>query len=110
MPLLNIPHIQQTRDGWCLPACIAMVSAYWQRPLLQDDVALWLGATGVGVPASRIQLLTRRDWDVVYRTGSVQDLTEWLGKETPCILFVRTGDLPYWNLDTPHAVVLGAIE
>ncbi len=28
----------------------------------------------------------------------------------PCILFLRTGELPYWQLDTPHAVVLAGLE
>jgi hypothetical protein len=28
----------------------------------------------------------------------------------PAILFVRTGDLPYWNVDTLHAIVLAGIE
>jgi hypothetical protein len=77
---------------------------------LQDDVALWLDATNVGVPASHVQRLTARSWNVIYRTGSLQDIVGWLEKKTPCVLFVRTGDLPYWNLDTPHAIVVGAIE
>lgn len=110
MPSLNIPHIQQTKDGWCLPACVAMVTAYWQQPLLQDDVALWLGATNVGVPASRVHRLSARGWTVVYRTGSLQDVISWLEKGIPCILFVRTGDLPYWELDTPHAIVASGVQ
>ena len=44
MPWLEVPHLQQTEPGWCLPACIATVAAYWQQPLLQADVAEWLGA------------------------------------------------------------------
>lgn len=110
MPWLNIPHIQQTNDGWCLPACVAMVTAFWEQPLLQDDVALWLGASPVGVPASHIQPLSQRGWQVTYRTGSVQDLRDWLAQNVPCILFVRTGELPYWNVDTPHAVVLAGLD
>ncbi|MCE7987502.1 MAG: hypothetical protein DYG89_40570 [Caldilinea sp. CFX5] len=43
---LNVPHIQQTNDGWCLPACVAMVSAYLEQPLLQEDVARWLNTIG----------------------------------------------------------------
>ena len=27
MPWLNVPYIQQTETGWCLPACAAMVAA-----------------------------------------------------------------------------------
>jgi len=28
----------------------------------------------------------------------------------PSILFVRTRELPYWQIDTPHAVVLAGVE
>ncbi len=110
MPWLNVPHLRQVKPGWCLPACVAMVTAYWQKPLLQDDIAHWLNTTWVGTPSSRIQRLTQRGFDVVYRTGSVADLQAWLAQQSPCILFVRTGELPYWKVDTPHAVVAAGLE
>lgn len=110
MPWLNVPHLKQREAGWCLPACVAMVAAYWQQPLLQDDIARWLDASGVGVPASRIQRLAQRGFQVIYRTGSLDDLEAWMRRGVPCILFVRTGELPYWPVDTPHAVVLAGIE
>jgi ABC-type bacteriocin/lantibiotic exporter with double-glycine peptidase domain len=83
-----------------------MVAAYWEQPLLQADVATWLGVTGVGAPASRIKRLEARGFEVVDRTGSLAELGSWLAQGTPCILFVRTGELPYWDVDTAHAVVL----
>lgn len=110
MPWLNVPHLQQAEAGWCLPACVAMVTAYWQQPLLQADIARWLGTSGVGTPSSRIQQLTQRGFEVVYGTGSLAELTAWITRKVPCILFVRTGDLPYWQIDTPHAVVLAGLE
>ena len=78
MNWLNVPHLQQTETGWCLPACVAMVTAYWQRPLPQSDVARWLGTRGVGTPASRIQWLAQRGFEVVYRTGSLPELEAWI--------------------------------
>ena len=106
MPWLNVPHLQQTKISWCLPACIAMVAAYWEQPLLQEDVARWLGSSGIGTPASRILRLSQRGFDIIYQTGSLADLHTWVDQGVPCILFVRTGDLPDWDVDTPHAVVL----
>lgn len=44
MPWLDVPHVQQADVGWCLPVCVAMVTAYLKQPLLQDDVAEWLEA------------------------------------------------------------------
>jgi hypothetical protein len=87
-----------------------MAAAYWQQPLLQDDVAGWLGTTRVGTPSSRIQRLVQRGFEVAYRTGSLVEVTTWLARQIPCILFVRTKDLPYWRVDTPHAVVLAGLE
>jgi ABC-type bacteriocin/lantibiotic exporter with double-glycine peptidase domain len=108
---LAVPHQQQDKAGWCLPACVAMVAAYWQQPLLQTDVANWLCTQDdIGTPAGRMRRLAQRGFDVVYRTGSVLELEAWLAKKTPCILFVRTGELPYWEVDTPHALVLIGIE
>ena len=107
MQWLNVPHIQQTRPGWCLPACVAMVSAYLEQPLLQDDVALWLNTRGIGTPSSNIQRLTRYGFDVFYGSGSLAAVDQWMLRQLPPILFVRTGDLrPHWKIDTPHAVVI----
>ena len=110
MPSLNVPYLQQSKAGWCLPACVAMVAAYWQQPLTQADVARWLETRGVGTPASRIERLAQRGFKVVYRTGSLAELGAWLAQSVPCILFLRTGELPYWQVDTAHAVVLVGLE
>lgn len=83
-----------------------MVAAYWGQPLLQADIANWMDVTGSGTPASRIRRLAVRGFDVIYRTGSLAELETWLEQDVPCILFVRTGELPYWDVDTAHAVVL----
>jgi ABC-type bacteriocin/lantibiotic exporter with double-glycine peptidase domain len=110
MNWLNVPHLQQSETGWCLPACVAMITAYWQHPLAQTDVARWLGTRNIGTPASRIQTLAQRGFEVVYRTGSLAELETWIAESIPCILFLRTGELPYWQVDTPHAVVLAGLE
>lgn len=111
MPWLNVPHIQQANSGWCLPACVAMVSAYLEQPLLQDDVARWLGTRGVGTPSSNIQRLARQGFEVFYGTGSLAAVQQWLDQQLAPILFVRTGDLrPHWQIDTPHAIVVAGLE
>ena len=110
MDWLNVPHLRQSEAGWCLPACVAMVAAYWQEPLAQSDVAQWLDTRGVGTPASRVERLAQRGFKVIYRTGSLAELKVWLAHSVPCILFLRTGELPYWQVDTPHAVVLISLE
>ena len=89
MSWLTVPHLQQVRDGWCLPACVAMVAAYWQQPLTQADVANWLGTRDdIGTPAGRVQRLAQRGFDVIYRTGSVLEL-EGLARPKDALHSVR---------------------
>ncbi|HRQ39444.1 MAG TPA: papain-like cysteine protease family protein [Chloroflexota bacterium] len=106
MSSLNVPHLLQDKPSWCLPACVAMVAAYWEQPLYQADVAQWLGTTDIGTPSGRIQRLARYGFEIIYQTGSLAQLESWLTQQMPCILFVRTGALSYWQLDTAHALVL----
>lgn len=109
MAWLNVPHLQQRKLAWCLPAYIAMVSAYWEQPLYQEDIARWLGTTDIGTPSVRIQRLHQYGFQVDYGEGSLANLAISLSDRYPAILFVRTGDLPYWTIDTPHAIVLAGL-
>ncbi len=110
MSWLNVPHQKQTKAGWCLPACIAMMAAYWQQNLTQAEVARRLGVRGGGAPASHVQSLTEHGFNVTYSTGSLSDLYACLAHNVPVIVFVRTSELPYWDVDTPHAVIVAGIE
>jgi hypothetical protein len=52
--------------------------------------------------------LSQRGFGVTYNdSGTLTDLEDWLNRQVPPILFVNTGELSYWNIDTQHAVVLG---
>jgi ABC-type bacteriocin/lantibiotic exporter with double-glycine peptidase domain len=112
MAWLNVPHIQQVKSGWCLPACIAIVTAYLQQLLLQDDIAHWLDTDDlVGTPSRRITRLVRQGFNVTYDDfGTVVDLEQWLNDQTPPILFILTDELSYWTLNTQHAVVLAGFS
>lgn len=110
MSLLNVPHQTQIEDSWCLPACAAMICAYWQRPKYQGDVARWLQTTEIGTPARNISRLKDYGFDVTCLEGSLQFLIESLQRGIPCILFLRTGELSYWEIDTAHAVVIIGID
>jgi hypothetical protein len=87
-----------------------MVAAYWEQPLYQGDIARWLKTSYIGTPARNISRLNSHGFEVVYQEGSLNFLIASLLSGIPCIIFLRTGSLPYWNTDTPHAVVLTGIE
>lgn len=99
MHWLDVPHERQRSSSWCLPACIAMVGAYWEQPLTQEDIARWLGTRDIGTPAGPITQLERRGFAVLYTTGGLEQLRELLAQSVPPILFVHTGDLlPHWRV------------
>jgi ABC-type bacteriocin/lantibiotic exporter with double-glycine peptidase domain len=85
---------------------VAIICAFYGRSDSQANIARWLGTTEIGTPARNINRLEGHGFRVVYQEGSLQFLIDALERGTPCVVFLRTGDLPYWTVDTAHAVVL----
>ncbi len=90
----------------CLPACADMVLAYLERHLGQNKLARILGTTEIGTMSSRITRLSTLGLTVEYEEGSAVRLRRYLSQGVPCIVFLWTGNLSYWQVDTPHAVVV----
>ena len=111
MPRLNIPHRIQQRDGFCLPACVEMVLAYYGIERSQTDLAKVLGVIPqVGVSASNVLRLASRRLTVSRQIGIKEDLLQQLANGIPPILEVNTSQLPYWTQDTYHVVLVGEID
>ena len=109
--ILSVPYIRQLADGYCLPACAQMVLAY--SGIKKDQVKLAKQLKMIpraGTPGSRIRLLASRRLEVIYGSGEVADLRTALSQGVPPIAMVDTGQLPYWEVATAHAVVLLAID
>jgi ABC-type bacteriocin/lantibiotic exporter with double-glycine peptidase domain len=102
--ILSVPHHPQLDDGYCLPACVQMVLAYWGIERAQRDIADDLGL--IPVPGNRIKMLSSKKLDVSYGVGELADLEGTLAQGVPPIALVYTGELPYWEHATAHAVVL----
>lgn len=109
--ILKVPYIRQLADGYCLPACAQMVLAYLGIKRDQVQLAEQLKMIPrAGTPGFRIRLLASKKLEVIYRSGEVADLRAALNKGMPPIIMLVTGDLPYWEISTTHAVVLLAID
>lgn len=104
---LSVPHLQQSTPGDCLPACVAMVLGYWQisYPLAQLRRLLEV-IPDIGAPAFNVRNLERLGLRVEYRQGTLRVLHAHLEGRRPLIVFVKTGELPYWDADVNHALVL----
>jgi len=105
--ILSVPHRRQLADGYCLPACVQMVLAYWG--LERDQLALAEQLQMIekaGTSGSRVCLLASEILEVAYRSGELVDLKVALDRGVPPIMLVYTGELPYWDRAMAHAVVL----
>ncbi len=111
LKILSVPHRPQLDDGYCLPACVQMVLAYWGIEQDQTTIAKQLQTIEkAGTPASRVNQLDSANLKVIYRSGELVDLQNALAQNIPPIVLVYTGELPYWSEATAHAVVLLGIE
>ena len=108
--ILALPHFQQSADGYCLPACARMVLAYCGQTLSEADIRHLVGAKSYGTPAFSIVKLEQLHLAVKYREWSVAELFLALQAGDPLIVFVRTGMLEYWQVDTAHALVIVGVE
>jgi ABC-type bacteriocin/lantibiotic exporter with double-glycine peptidase domain len=93
--LISLPHYLQSADGLCLADCVRMVLAYWGSAVSEENVAELLGIALWGVHASAIRRLSHWGWDVDDGRGARVDLTQWLQRGIPVIVFVRTDFLEY---------------
>lgn len=106
MRLLSVLHSPQLNDVGCLDACAQMVlhSVGNQQP--QDVLNTALGLTAIGIPYRNILRLSQFGVQVSLLAGEVANLRQAIDNGVPPIVFVKTGDLPYWSANTSHAVVI----
>lgn len=113
MPSVFLPvgHLQQLRDGECLNACAMMVLDYIEYRIAYARLLKVLDIrTGFGAPSYNIRNLARFDIRVTYARGDLSTLYEHLLANQPCIVFLKTGELPYWHRATDHAVVVVGMD
>ena len=109
---LSVPHIQQIEDGYCLPACVEMVLAFYGIQRSQVQIAKQLNIIeGTGIPAPRVLQLASRQLQVTRRQGEISDLLAALNEGIPPIVEVSTAQLTHWHgEESQHVVLLAAIQ
>lgn len=104
---LSVPHVQQRSETDCLAACVDMVLKYLDAPTNYQRLIRTLRIDEeVGTPFPNIQRLNRLGVTVVFRQGSIAQLYKFLQNGWPVIIPVKTKELPHWDADTDHAVVV----
>lgn len=111
LTLLPVPHFQQRERADCLVACAIMVLAYLgQQPSYQQLYNVLKMRPGLGTAMSNIRQLEKLGLSVLYRQGTLPLLQQHLVGNEPCIVPVKTSELPYWQVDTDHAVVVVGLD
>lgn len=109
--ILPVRHLHQPEPGECLAACTAMVlthlgvSVHYQRLFKVLHIQ-----KGLGTPFPNIRELARIGINVTYRSGALVDLYTFLHNGSPIIVPVKTLELPHWEIDTDHAVVVVGMD
>jgi len=111
-PWLAVPHRTEDFIGGCLPACCQMALEFLGIACTQRQIATQIGyIEGAGTPASNVARLSSWRINVQYLPeAKLDDLRRGLEKGNIIIALVRTGELPYWEDDVPHAVVVVGVD
>jgi ABC-type bacteriocin/lantibiotic exporter with double-glycine peptidase domain len=89
-----------------MAACAAMVLSFWGREISYNSLLRLLRVQPYGAPAGNIRLLSNLGVGVTYSATNLVGLQSLLDQGYPVIVFVRTGELPYWSYTTDHAIVV----
>ncbi len=103
---LPVPHFEQSRDGYCLPACVRMVLAYYGHSVAERELATILGTQSFGGPISHVTQLQQWGYHVTYHPITIIELKSYLDEGIPVIAWVWTGMLTYADKETSHVVVV----
>lgn len=107
---LAVSHLRQRVESDCLPICAQMVLAYLGRNESYERLINVLGTREFGTPADNILRLDQLGVRVTLEELSLAQIAGHLRNGRPVIAFVNTADLPYWNIDVDHVVVVVGID
>ena len=105
-PHVQVEHCIQREPAGCLAACAQMALAVIGVRQSQESLNQLLGLTSLGVPVSQIGRLGQLGVSVLLGKGDEHTLRDHLMRGLPTIVFLSTGELPYWEADVRHAVLV----
>jgi ABC-type bacteriocin/lantibiotic exporter with double-glycine peptidase domain len=83
-----------------------MVLVHLGREIDYTQLLQLLKVKPYGAPAGNIRLLESLGLAVTYSKTDLAGLQAMLQQGHPVIVFVRTGELPYWTYNTNHALLV----
>jgi ABC-type bacteriocin/lantibiotic exporter with double-glycine peptidase domain len=83
-----------------------MVLEYLNVEIKYQRLLRLLKVKSYGTPGQNLKYLNSLGLQTAYREGSLEQIKNHLQNDIPCIILVRTADLPYWDYGTDHALVV----
>jgi ABC-type bacteriocin/lantibiotic exporter with double-glycine peptidase domain len=108
---LNVPLLPQSDRADCLPACVEMVLTFYGQTVSREWLREVMESSELGTPGFKVLNLRHHGYDVTYAAATDERaLTQALADGIPPIALVHTAPLPYWERETPHAIVVTAMD
>lgn len=104
--LLPVPHFEQGRDGYCLPACVQMVLAYLGHEKTEAELVQLLKSKSFGTPISNVSRLRGLGLQITLGAFDRAWLQSQLQVGNAVIARVWTAMLTTWIVETSHVVVV----
>lgn len=87
-----------------------MVLEFLGYSFSEAELVQRLGTKSFGTPAPNLRRLEKIGFSVIYESGALSTIQAHVQKGSPCLTFVQTGDLPYWDENTAHVIVVIGID
>lgn len=105
-----ITHRQQQHPSDCLSTCAAMVLDQLGHKFSYRKLYRLLKIGESGTPFRNLRYLSKWKVDVQFLRGTIELLKTLCDEGKLPIVFVRTGELPYWNENVSHALVVVGVD
>ncbi|NCP34602.1 MAG: hypothetical protein COW34_01930 [Armatimonadetes bacterium CG17_big_fil_post_rev_8_21_14_2_50_66_6] len=104
--LLPVPHRKQETPWTCLPVCVRMVLEFHGFPRSEGEISNLLETTPLGTRSANVWALRRWGFHADREPLALARVEASLEGNLPVIALVWTRELPHWQTDDPHAVVV----
>lgn len=105
-----LPHYPQRYRSDCLAACAAMVLNHLGYSIRYKKLLKILRVGYGGAPFRNVRFLEKLGAKVTIEQGGLADLERILADGLFPIVSMNTAELPYWQDDVYHAVVLVGMD
>ncbi|MFQ6119163.1 MAG: cysteine peptidase family C39 domain-containing protein [Methanosarcinales archaeon] len=103
---IKVPHYKQNKDYTCVPACVRMVLEYHNHMISEEELEILMETDIWGTYAENMLNITSIGFDVRVLLSNYSELTSLIDSSLPCIVFLQTDSLSYWDVECSHAVVV----